>query len=202
MSTVVITGGTGLIGTALTSAFLGKSYEVIILTRKLPNGKPRTINPIPPGHSAGDKLSYALWDIQNGTIDTEAIRKADYIIHLAGASVGEKRWTEERKHEIAESRINSSALLVKALSENENHVKAVISASGAGWYGEDPSIPNPVPFKEGHPPAEDFLGQTCKEWEEAIEPVSLLGKRLVKLRTGIVLSREGGALAEFKKLLR
>ena len=116
--------------------------------------------------------------------------------------MADKRWTNKRKNEIIESRTQSSALLVKALKENSNQVKAVISASAIGWYGADPVIPNPSPFTETDPSDHGFLGETCRQWEESIEPVGQLGKRLVKLRTGVVLSNEGGALVEFVKPLR
>lgn len=188
-STILITGGTGLIGSALSAALLQRGHHVIILTRNISNYKRKTIN---------DKLDYAIWDIQNQTIDIEAVSKADYIVHLAGASVAEKRWTVKRKNEIRDSRTRSSALLVKALTENKHHVKAVISASGIGWYGEsDKNF-----FTESDPHAKDFLGETCSQWEASIDPVQDIGIRLVKLRTGIVLSNEGGALKEFKKPVR
>jgi len=192
MPTVLITGGTGLIGKALSELLLQKGYQVIILSRTVP------------GQQAGDSsdLTYAHWDIARQTVDAAAVQKADYIIHLAGAGVADKRWTSKRKKEIINSRIKSSALLVKAMTENANRVKAVISASAIGWYGPDPVIPNPKPFTENDLPANDFLGDTCKQWEESIEPVTQLGKRLVILRTGLVLSNAGGALKEFIKPLR
>jgi uncharacterized protein (TIGR01777 family) len=191
MATVLITGGTGMIGRALTKALLGKGYEVIILTRS-PSGK----------SNEHPRLSYAGWDISRQEIDKTAIAKSDFIIHLAGAAVAEKRWTEKRKKEIVESRIAGSELLVKALKENQNKVKAIVSASAIGWYGEDPQLPNPKPFSETDPPSEDFLGTTCRQWEEAIGQANALEKRLVILRTGIVFSPEGGALDEFRKPLR
>ena len=207
MSTVLITGGTGLIGKALTTALLERGYNIIILTRKLPLEGVLLKND-EQNSSQADKLSYALWDIEKQAINYKAISKADYIIHLAGASVAEKRWSTKRKNEIVESRTNSSALLVKALSETDNKVKAVICASGIGWYGSPASVLSETkgtiknPFIENDPPAEDFLGETCRRWEASIEPAALMGKRLVKFRTGIVLSNEGGALTEFKKPLR
>jgi len=192
MPTVLITGGTGLIGKALSELLLQKGYQVIILSRTVPN------------HQIGDSsgLIYAHWDIARQTIDAATVQKADYIIHLAGAGVADKRWTSKRKKEIINSRIKGSALLVKAMTENANRVKAVISASAIGWYGPDPIIPNPKPFTENDLPANDFLGDTCKQWEESIEPVTQLGKRLVILRNGLVLSNAGGALKEFIKPLR
>lgn len=189
MATVIITGGTGFIGSALTKQLLEKGYEVIVLSRQKPR-KP------------SDGLSYAEWDVKKQFVDPLAIKKADYIIHLAGANVAGSRWTKKRKKEIVESRTKTAALLVKALREIPNSVKAVISASGIGWYGTDPVMPNPKPFKETDKADESFLGETCKLWEEGIEAARDLGKRVVTLRTGIVLGKGGGAYKEFEKPLR
>lgn len=186
MATVLITGGSGMIGHHLSRMLVDKGYEVIILTRRLPEQKPLPA------------VQYALWDVEKQIIDTRAVQQADYIIHLAGANVAEKRWTQKRKKEIVASRTESSALLVKGLKEINNKVKAVVSASAIGWYGEDPRIPNLHPFVETNPSDEGFLGHTCKLWEESISPVTALDKRLVILRTGIVLDSKGGALAAFK----
>ena len=192
MAKVLITGGTGMIGNSLSALLLQKGHEVIILTRNTAEQK----------KTDATGLSFAYWDVKARTIDAGAIAKADYIVHLAGAGVAEKRWTAKRKKEIVDSRTQSSALLLKALQENKNAVKAVISASAIGWYGADPVIPNPHPFSEVHPSDDGFPGDTCRQWEESMEPVRQLGKRLVKLRTGIVLSNTGGALNEFIKPLR
>jgi uncharacterized protein (TIGR01777 family) len=154
--------------------------------------------------SGNSRLTYAYWNVENETVDGEAIGRADNIVHLAGENLA-KRWTSKRKKEIVDSRTKSSDLLVRALSENSNHVKAVISASGIGWYGDGPYSENADvdgSFSEEDPAADDFLGTTCRQWEASIEPVTNLGKRLVKLRTAVVLSNEGGALPEFKKPLR
>jgi len=197
-STILITGGTGLIGKALTEALLQRGFHVIVLTRK--PAKQKSNHPL---------LTYAAWNVEAKTIDKDAIAKADYIFHLAGASVAEKRWTTRRKKEIVDSRVDSGKLIIENLKTIPNKVKTVISISGIGWYGPSPSLT--LPFGEGtekrsfietDPATDDFLGQTCKQWEAAIEPVSFLDKRLVKFRTGIVLSNEGGALVEFKKSLR
>lgn len=191
MATVLITGGTGLIGTALSRLLTERGHNIIILTRDLTQA-----DPLP-------NISYAKWDIKAQTIDTTAIQQADHIIHLAGANVADKRWTKKQKKEIVESRTHSAALLVKALKENSNKVQSVISASGIGWYGPDSqSVIKRGGFSESDPNADDFLGQTCLQWEQSIEPVTAMDKRLVKLRTGIVLSNEGGALKEFRKPLR
>jgi uncharacterized protein (TIGR01777 family) len=141
----------------------------------------------------------AHWDPARQIIDPEAIRQADFIIHLAGAGVADKRWNARRKKEIVDSRTESGKLIVKSLQEIPNKVQAVVSISGIGWYGADPSIPNPHPFVETDPVDGSFLGETCRLWEAAIAPVTSIGKRLVIFRTGIVLSKKGGALEEFKK---
>ncbi len=191
MPVVLITGGTGLIGKNLTRHLINNRYEVIIVSRH-PSHFPDT-----------PKTSYSTWNIDEQKIDGKAIAKADYIINLAGAGVMEKKWTEKYKKEIIESRTKSSELIIKGLNENTNKVKAIISASAIGWYGEDLKSPkNKKAFTETDTFDENFLGKTCKLWEDSIEPVTQLDKRLVKLRTGIVLSNEGGALVEFKKPLR
>jgi uncharacterized protein (TIGR01777 family) len=190
MKTVIITGGTGLIGKRLSSMLIKKGYNVSIFSHsKQSNDKEN--NPV-----------IARWDIEKGEIDKGVIAKADYIVHLAGAGVADKRWTKERKKEIMSSRTESSALLVKALSEVNNNVTAVVSSSAIGWYGPDNQASQKKGFTENELSSPDFLGETCRLWEASIEPVAALGKRLVKLRTGIVLSNEGGALAEFKKPLK
>ncbi len=193
MARVLITGGTGLVGTAVKDLLLQKGYEVVLLTR-----------------ATMSKAGYAHWDINAGTIDATAIAGADYIIHLAGAGVADKRWSVARKQEILDSRTKSSTLLVKALAETPNKVKAVISASAIGWYGpdknnEDGNKVTAQGFVETDPSYPDFLGTTCAAWEASIAPVTAntngLQKRLVCLRTGIVLSKQGGALKEFLKPL-
>src|SRR5258705_729523 len=121
--TVLITGGTGLVGKALTNALLAKGYKLIILSRS-------------PKQSRGD-LSYARWDLKKQEIDIAAIQQADHIVHLAGAGVVEKKWTAAYKKEIVESRTESSRLIFEALKNNENKVKAVVSASAIGLCTAD-----------------------------------------------------------------
>ncbi len=183
MKTVLITGGTGLVGSRLTELLLARNYNVIVLSRS----KKETSTP---------NLSYAIWNVEEQIIDVSVFAKTDYIMHLAGAGVADKRWSVSRKKEILDSRTQSSALLVKALQQNSNKVKAVISSSAIGWYGPDPSL-HSNGFEETDAPYSDYLGNTCKLWEESIEPITQQNIRLVKLRTGIVLSTKGGALKEF-----
>ena len=189
MATVLITGGTGMVGRHLTQKLIERGYKVIVLSRKSGAISPQ------------GAVSFAKWDVENQTIEPEAIAKADYIIHLAGAGVADKRWSVQRKKEIVNSRTQSSAIIVKALKEVPNHVKAVVSASAIGWYGPDTTESLHTGFIENAKADTAYLGNTCKLWEESIEPVIALGKRLAKLRIGIVFSNDGGALTEFKKPL-
>ena len=188
MPVVLICGGSGLIGQRLTTMLIEKGHEVIIVTRSPQKARNTTGNP-----------SYALWDTEKEAIDTGAISRADYIINLAGAGIADKRWTAKRKKEITGSRVQSGRTIVKALQQYDNRVKAVINSSAIGWYGEDNPAKTGKKFTEVDPPAPGFLGDTCKAWEDSIAPAKAPGKRLVILRTGIVLSNKGGALSEFAK---
>jgi len=198
MNSILITGGTGMIGKALTKILLEKGYRVIILTRN----KAKAQKFIAQKEDESDLIRYAEWNTSKNIIDEDAIATADYIVHLAGAGVSDKRWTKKRKQEIVNSRTYSGKLIADSLKKIPNHVKAVISASAIGWYNPKFSIKeNDNGHTEDEPADDSFLGQTCKDWEKSIERVKLLGKRLVKFRTGIVLSNDGGAFPEFKKPL-
>jgi uncharacterized protein (TIGR01777 family) len=187
MSTILITGGTGLLGSALTKLLIAKGHKIIILTRD---------EDLPPNSN----VRYFHWDVKAQSVDMNAFTDAEYIVHLAGAGVADKRWTRDRKREILDSRTLSSALLVKTLREAPNNVKAVISASAIGYYGDDAKrLRKRKAFTEDMRPDKEFLGETCRLWEESIEPAAIDGLRLVKYRIGIVLSNKGGALPEFKK---
>ena len=186
MQTVLITGGTGMVGQSLTNFLIESGYEVIVLTRS-------------EKRSSRLHLSYATWDIDKEYIDPVAFQKADIIVHLAGESVATKRWTKQRKEAILNSRVQSGALLVKALKELEHKVKTIISASAIGWYGPDTEKSLRKGFAEIDPVDISFLGDTCKQWEESVYPIKELGIRMVTLRIGIVFNKRGGALLEFIK---
>lgn len=190
MSTVLITGGTGLIGTYLIPFLKDKGMDCIVLTRSVPQDKI-------PG------VTYATWDLTTNSIEEEVMEKVDFIIHLAGANVAEKRWTKKRKKEIAESRTNSTNLLINTLKQSPNKVKAFISASGIGYYGTDTIISKKTGFKEDDPSSDDFLGETCQQWEDAVlNAANLLNIRTIIFRQGIVLTKKGGALEKFKEPLQ
>lgn len=176
METVLITGGTGLIGRVLCKKLMKKGYNVALLSRK---STPYVDIPV------------YTWDPDNNLIDREAISSADCIIHLAGAGIGDKRWTKKRKELILSSRIKTCDLLFNKVQESGTKLKAFISASGIGWYGAETSEKI---FSEADPPAGDFIGEVCRQWELSADRFQESGIRTVKIRTGIVLARKGGAL--------
>ncbi len=178
MSTVLITGGSGLIGTHLCKRLQEQGYDVAILGRK------RKLNTAIPHYT---------WDWKTKTIDRRAIDVADYIIHLAGANIGDKRWTVIRRKLIVDSRVKTAELLFDQVKEQKTHLKAFISASAIGYYG---TITSNYIFSESDPPAGDFLGETCRQWEESADRFVDLSIRSVKIRTGVVLTRKGGALSK------
>lgn len=188
MQTVLITGGTGLVGNHLSAYLVAQGFKIIILTR----------TPTFPKNKKG--ISYAAWDIDSDEIDIDALRASDFIIHLAGAPVMEKRWFPSYKEAIRESRVKSSRLLVKTLSNIQHKVQAIISSSAIGWYGPDKHTGHI--FTEDDPASSDFLGQTCMEWERSIETAEQQNVRVCKLRTGIVFAEKGGALEKFIKPLK
>ncbi len=191
MASILLTGGTGMIGSHLQQFLVKRGHSVIVLVRDDAKGK-----------SSNSDITYAKWNVEKGEIDKTAVASADHIIHLAGANVAAKKWTNKRKKEIVESRTKSGELIVKSLKEIPNKIKTVVSASAIGWYGADTTESKRNGFKEDAPAANDFLGNTCKLWEASIQPVEKLYKRLCIFRLGIVLSEKGGALEEFKKPLK
>ncbi|CAF3947671.1 unnamed protein product, partial [Rotaria sp. Silwood1] len=175
----------------LTEMLLAKGYVVTILTRNK--------NAV----SNNTAISYSYWNIDTQKIDTNAIAKADAIINLTGEGVVNKRWTTQQKQIIVDSRVNAGKLIVKGLRETDNKVEVIVNASAIGWY--KPQTENDLQskkYQEEQGSNTDFLGSTCKLWEESIEPVKQLNKRLVKLRIGIVFSKNGGAINEFLKPIK
>lgn len=174
---ILLTGGTGFIGKHLTDLLIENGFSVSILSRSDRKNTP--------------SITYYKWDLNRNYIDEEAILKADSIIHLAGEGIVEKRWTEKRKKDILESRTKPVDLIFSILEKNNKTLDAFISASAIGIYG---AITNNNVCTENTPPANDFLGITCQEWEKAVDKINTLGIRTVKVRTGIVLGKDEGFL--------
>ncbi|MEY4279374.1 MAG: hypothetical protein RL377_1378 [Bacteroidota bacterium] len=189
MQTVLITGGTGMVGQSLTDSLVEQGYEVIVLTRS-------------PRKSSRLHVSFAKWDIDQNYIDPQALEEANIIVHLAGESVATKRWTEKRKQEILDSRVKSGLLLTNALKTMKHQVHTFIGASAIGWYGPDNVRSIKDGFVETDTVDHSYLGDTCKAWEESVASIAALGIRQVTLRIGIVLNKRGGALLEFMKPAR
>lgn len=182
--TVLITGGTGMIGKRLTQLLQEKGYEVAYLSRKqesIPNVK------------------VYRWDVEKNWIDEKALVNADYIIHLAGAGIADSRWTDKRKQEIIHSRTSTIELIARELQGRPYKVKAFVSASAIGFYGADTGDKR---LTEQNSSGSDFLAHVTRHWENASELISHVGIRTTKLRIGVVLSSEGGALPKIMMPIR
>ena len=179
--TVLISGGSGTLGSRLTELLFNKGYNVTHLSRSPSKGPIKTY----------------LWDINKQAIEEEAVETADYIVHLAGAGIADKRWTESRKKEIIDSRVDSANLLYKAVEKTKNKVKAFISSSAVGYYEDK----GEKWLSEDAPPGDGFLGKSCTLWEGAANQFENLNKRVVILRTGFVLDKNEGFLPPIKKSL-
>jgi len=179
---VLITGGSGLIGQKLTHVLLKKGYGVSHLSRS---------------KDAKGVRSYH-WDLSNGYCDPEAFKETSVVVHLAGAGVADKRWTSKRRKEILDSRVNSTQLLFESI-KNSGKVDTFISASAIGYYGF--GKPDKI-FAESDEPGTDFLAGVTQHWEEEVKKFTTLGIREVRLRTGVVLSDEGGALPKLAQPIK
>ncbi len=182
--TVLITGGTGSIGRRLTQLLQQEGYQVSLLSRSKKD--------IPTVH-------VYQWDVAKGHIDPQAIATADHIIHLAGEGIADSRWTDQRKDEIINSRTQSTELLAQALAKNPHNVKSFIGASAIGYYGGDT---DDRPLTETSQGGSDFLAQAVRAWERSEEQVASLGIRTVKMRIGVVLMADGGALPKLVQPIR
>jgi hypothetical protein len=175
MKNILITGGTGLIGSQLQKLLKEKGYETAVLSRS---------------RNKTDKRTF-YWDYENGILDEEALVFADAIIHLAGENISAGRWTPEQKKRILESRLKTTQLLVEKIRASNKKPEVFISASAIGYYGS--TLSNQV-FHEEDPPGNDFLADVTVQWEQSSLPIEEIGVRRVLLRTGVVLSEKAGAL--------
>ena len=177
MAKILVTGGTGLVGRRLTALLTEKNHEVRILSRN-----PKNENEF-------------KWDYSKGFLDDKAIENIDYIIHLAGAGIADKRWTKERKEVILNSRVATANLIFDKIKAQNIPLKGFISASGSNYYGAQTTA---KVFKESDAVGTDFLGQVCLKWEAAANQFKDLNIPVTILRTGVVLSKTGGALEKMR----
>lgn len=182
MATILITGGTGLVGKELFTLLEKNGHEILILSRH------KSKNP-----------NYYYWNIDDNYIDSNAIIRADYIIHLAGAGIADKRWTSKRKKILLESRVKSTNLLFEKVKEFNPNLKGFIAASGIGFYG---AITSTKIFSEQDTSGDDFISAICIEWENSSLKFNSLNIRTVILRTGVVLSKKNGALEKMCKPIK
>jgi uncharacterized protein len=170
---VAITGSSGLIGSSLVGALRGAGHTAIRLVRHDRPGP--------------DEVA---WDPSAGTIDAAGLAGVDAVVNLAGAGIGDERWTDERKQLILDSRTDSTGLLCRTLAELDAKPKVLLSASGIDYYGDT----GDAVITEEAPPGHGFLTDVCLQWEAATAPATAAGIRTCLLRTGIVQSADGGAL--------
>lgn len=174
---IAVTGASGLVGSELVPALRRSGYEVVCLVRRPPSG-------------AGE----VRWDPDAGTIDRDGLRGVAGAIHLAGENVASGRWTEAKKARIRDSRVRGTALLSRTLAELSPRPRVLVSASAIGYYGDRKSEVLDETASRG----DGFLASVCEEWEAAAAPARDAGIRVVHPRIGLVLSKEGGALAKMK----
>lgn len=172
---IAVTGATGLIGSALIARLTSGGHHVVRFVRSEP--------------APGSADIY--WDPEKAYVDTIKLDGKDAVVHLAGESIS-KRWTPERKTRIQSSRARGTQLIAEAVRQVARPPKVLLSSSAIGYYGDR----GPEILREESAPGKCFLAEVCREWEEATGVALRAGIRVVHLRTGIVLSREGGALAK------
>ncbi|MDX1829868.1 MAG: TIGR01777 family oxidoreductase [Lutibacter sp.] len=182
MVNILITGGTGLIGKHLANLLNKKGYKVLVLSR-----------------TKKEEPTSFYWNINNNYIDEQAIIETDYIIHLAGSGIADKKWTKARKKVLINSRVDSTDLLFKKVKEINPNLKGFISASGIGYYG---AATTEKIYEENDTSGDDFVSEICKLWEKASLQFNSLNIRTVIFRTGVVLSNEGGAFPKIFKPIK
>ncbi|HSB86930.1 MAG TPA: TIGR01777 family oxidoreductase [Ilumatobacteraceae bacterium] len=169
---IVISGASGLIGTALTQRLSADGHTTVRLVRR------------PAQHGE------ASWDPHSGRLDPAVLEDCDAVVNLSGAGIGDRRWTDEYKRELLSSRIEGTGLLANTMASLDHPPAVFISGSAIGWYGDR----GDEDLDESSPPGSDFLSDLCQRWEAATAPAERAGIRTVHIRTGIVLSRRGGSL--------
>jgi len=179
MKSILITGGSGLIGKQLKNILLTNNYQILILTR------------YPEKISKQEGITVIKWDIKKNIIDSEKLKSVCGIVHLSGANIGKGKWTKKRKRDIYDSRILSTRFLYETIKQNNTTLDFFISASAIGYYG---TLTSNKEFSESSPNGNDFLASLCQDWEIEAQKFNSISKRVVILRTGVVFSKIGGAL--------
>ncbi len=177
---ILVSGSSGLIGTALVNQLLQRDHEVVRLVRR----------PAGPGE--------VRWDPPAGTIDAGGLQGVEGVVHLAGAGIGDHRWTDAYRREILESRTATTDLLARTLAAMDAPPAVMLSGSAIGWYGDR----GDELLDESSAGGDGFLADVCRQWEAATAPAEAAGIRVAHLRTGIVLSPRGGALRKLLPLFR
>ena len=180
---VLITGGSGLVGSKITELLLAKNIEVVHLTRAL-NSK--------------FGIKTYKWDWKANEIDERCFDGVTDIIHLAGAGIADRPWTMARKHEIIQSRVYSANLLFEKVTKLDLKLDSYISASGIGYYG---AVNSERIYSENDAAYNDFIAKSCIYWEKSADQFERL-TRVVKLRTGVVLDKDKGALPKISKTIK
>lgn len=175
MKTILITGGTGLLGSRMSDMLAQKGYQVRHLSRT------QNLNAKYPAYQ---------WDLKAQTMDPRALMGVDGVVHLAGAGIADKRWTAQRKQVLRDSRVHSTGLLSKAIQDSEDKPSVVVSCSAIGYYGNQ----GDQRLVETASPGEDFMSKICLEWEQAVDSIRGQGIRVPIIRVGVVMSTQGGAL--------
>lgn len=178
---IAVTGASGLIGSALVRSLRADGHEVRRMVRRAP--------------AAPDEVR---WDPERSEVDLAGLAGIDGLVHLAGAGVGDRRWTASYKRTIRSSRVDGTWVVADALSRLDPRPRVMVSGSAIGWYGDT----GDTPVQEGAPAGADFLARVCEDWEAATRPAEAAGIRVAHARTGLVLDRRGGALQRMLPLFR
>jgi uncharacterized protein len=177
---VAVTGSSGLIGSALIPFLTTGGHQVTRLVRRSP----------------GD--GELGWDPDAGSIDEEGLRGVDAVVHLAGEPIGAVRWSADKKRRILDSRVNSTRLIAETLARLDDGPRVLVTASGINYYGDR----GDERLTEDSPSGEGFMAEVCRQWEAATAPAEAAGVRVVRVRTGIVQSPQGGALAKLLPMFK
>ncbi len=184
MAIILISGGTGLVGKALTNRLITKGHEVRILSRS---------------PKSNEEIKSFYWNVEKNEIDEKAFDNVEHIVHLAGSGIADQRWSNARKKNIIDSRINSMNLITSVVKKKNIQLKSFVGASAIGIYG---MITSDKIFSETDKGQDDFLSQSCMQWENAYQEIQTLSNKNCIIRIGVVLSKDGGALKRLMPLFQ